>query len=31
VWLPKTWNGKFVGIGNGGSAGFIAYSRWRSL
>jgi feruloyl esterase len=27
VWLPKTWNGKFVGIGNGGSAGFIAYSQ----
>jgi feruloyl esterase len=25
VWLPKTWNGKFVGIGNGGTAGFIFY------
>jgi len=25
VWLPKTWNGKFAGIGNGGTAGFIFY------
>src|SRR5580765_7883018 len=25
VWLPKTWNGKFVGVGNGGTAGFIFY------
>ena len=25
VWLPKTWNGRFVGIGNGGTAGFIFY------
>jgi len=25
VWLPKNWNGKFVGIGNGGTAGFIFY------
>ena len=25
VWLPKTWNGKFVGVGNGGAAGLIFY------
>jgi feruloyl esterase len=26
VWLPqKSWNGKFEGVGNGGTAGFIAY------
>ena len=25
VWLPKTWNGKFVGIGNGGASGLIFY------
>ena len=25
VWLPRTWNGKFVGVGNGGTAGFIFY------
>lgn len=25
VWLPKNWNGRFVGIGNGGTAGFIFY------
>ena len=25
VWLPKTWNGKFAGVGNGGAAGFIFY------
>jgi feruloyl esterase len=25
VWLPETWNGKFVGVGNGGTAGFIFY------
>jgi feruloyl esterase len=27
VWLPAaTWNGKFMGIGNGGIAGLISYS-----
>jgi feruloyl esterase len=26
VWLPNTWNGKFVGIGNGGASGLIFYS-----
>lgn len=27
VWLPKdTWNGDFIGVGNGGSAGFIPHS-----
>jgi feruloyl esterase len=26
VWLPlKNWNGKFEGVGNGGTAGFISY------
>jgi feruloyl esterase len=25
VWLPKTWNGKFIGVGNGGAAGLIFY------
>lgn len=26
VWLPtETWNGKFEGVGNGGTAGFISY------
>lgn len=26
VWLPlKNWNGKFLGVGNGGTAGFISY------
>jgi feruloyl esterase len=25
VWLPKTWNGKFVGIGNAGASGLIFY------
>ena len=25
VWLPKVWNGKFVGVGNGGAAGLIFY------
>jgi len=26
VWLPLTvWNGKFEGVGNGGTAGFISY------
>ena len=26
VWLPVTsWNGKFEGVGNGGTAGFISY------
>jgi len=26
VWLPvKSWNGKFEGVGNGGTAGFISY------
>jgi pimeloyl-ACP methyl ester carboxylesterase len=28
VWLPLTgWNGKFLGVGNGGYAGSIAYPR----
>jgi feruloyl esterase len=27
VWLPmQTWNSKFQGVGNGGTAGFISYS-----
>jgi len=26
VWLPRTWNGKFVGVGNGGAAGLIFYA-----
>lgn len=27
VWLPATgWNGKYMGVGNGGSGGFIAYA-----
>jgi feruloyl esterase len=28
VWLPvKSWNGKFEGVGNGGTAGFISYKQ----
>jgi feruloyl esterase len=28
VWMPaEGWNGKFAGIGNGGTAGFIFYSN----
>jgi hypothetical protein len=28
VWLPESgWNGKYLGIGNGGFAGSVAYSR----
>lgn len=23
IWLPERWNGRFVGVGNGGVAGFI--------
>ncbi len=26
VWLPRTWNRKLVGIGNGGASGLIFYS-----
>ena len=26
VWLPEQWNGKFLGVGNGGLAGSIPYS-----
>lgn len=27
VWLPtRTWNGRYTGVGNGGSGGFINYS-----
>lgn len=25
VWLPERWNGKFLGVGNGGYAGAISY------
>jgi feruloyl esterase len=25
VWLPESWNGKFMGIGNGGWSGAISY------
>ena len=30
VWMPtQTWNGKFQGVGNGGTAGVISYSAMR--
>ncbi|KRE98436.1 hypothetical protein ASG89_05365 [Paenibacillus sp. Soil766] len=26
LWLPQDWNGRFLGTGNGGSAGSISYT-----
>src|SRR5690349_6867202 len=25
VWLPRDWNGKFMGVGNGGFSGSVSY------
>ncbi len=27
AWLPEQWNGKFMGVGNGGLAGTISYTQ----
>ena len=30
VWIPSEWNGKFEGVGNGGSSGAISYPAMAS-